>query len=179
MDLIQFAKTYLEVSENTENLRGRGKVTRISVERLCAGPAIPLLYDFFATRHPELERTLEKEGHNFNDLTSKIIIKKGLEDKDPLCMRVIEKFTEIFGMEVGNFALKTLSFGGVYLIGGVTMGIEQYLRNNDTFLKNFNMKGRLEKYMKRFPIYLVKNETNVGLLGAEERAFRILEKLEH
>jgi glucokinase len=97
------------MSDNIENLRGKGKISRVSVERLCAGPAVPLLYDFIATRNRDLERTLEKEGHRFEDLTSKMIIQKGIEDKDPLCVRVIEKFTEIFAVEAGNFALKTLS----------------------------------------------------------------------
>jgi glucokinase len=36
---------------------------------------------------------------------------------------VVEKFTENFGTEAGNIALKTLPYGGVYLIGGVTAGI--------------------------------------------------------
>lgn len=155
MDLIQFARTYLEISENVENQRGIGKVDRISVERVCAGPAVPLLYDFLASRHPELERTLEKDGHNFKDVTAKEIIKKGIEEKDPLCLRVIEKFTELFAVEAGNLALKTLPYAGLYLIGGVTMGIKDYIANNETFLKNFYQKGRLEKYMRKIPVYLV------------------------
>jgi hypothetical protein len=46
MDLVEFAKRYIEESKNVENERGKGKVDRISVERLCAGPAVPLIYAF-------------------------------------------------------------------------------------------------------------------------------------
>jgi len=34
------------------------------------------------------------------------------------------------------------------------------------------MKGRLSEKMRKFPLYLVKEETNVGLLGVEEGAYR-------
>lgn len=65
-ELVEFSYKFLETSENIENLRAKGKVNRISIERLCAGPAVPLLYDFFRTKHTDLERVLEKEGINFN-----------------------------------------------------------------------------------------------------------------
>ena len=71
-------------------------------------------------------------------------------------------------------ALKTLPFGGMYLIGGVTTGIAKHLLKEDTFLKNFNMKGRLSSIVQQVPLYLVKEEKNVGLLGCEEYAERIL-----
>lgn len=56
----------METSDNVENQRAKGKVNRISIERLCAGPAVPLIYDFMRTKYPDLERILEKEGINFN-----------------------------------------------------------------------------------------------------------------
>jgi hypothetical protein len=46
---VKHAKKFLEESNNIENLRGKGHVERISVERVCAGPAIPLIYDFMRT----------------------------------------------------------------------------------------------------------------------------------
>ena len=52
-----------------------------------------------------------------------------MKHKDPLCLKVVEKFTENFGTETGNLALKTLPYGGIYLIGGVTAGISEYLKS--------------------------------------------------
>jgi hypothetical protein len=47
-------------------LRAKGQVHRLSVERLCAGPAVPLIYDFFRQKHKDLERHLEdKENISF------------------------------------------------------------------------------------------------------------------
>ena len=45
-ELAQFARKFIENSDNIENKRAKGKVGRLSVERLCAGPAVPLIYSF-------------------------------------------------------------------------------------------------------------------------------------
>jgi glucokinase len=76
------------------------------------------------------------------------IIKRANETKDPLCMKVVEKFTEIFAVESANLALKTLPLSGLYLIGGVTNGIRNYILSTNTYLKNFQQKGRLESVMR-------------------------------
>ena len=69
-DLLEFAQKYIEESDNVENLRSKGRIHRVSIERLCAGPAIPLIYDFFAKRDDTLKRELETtEGKSFNDIT--------------------------------------------------------------------------------------------------------------
>lgn len=46
LDLVKYAYNYIENSNNVENSRGKAKLDRISHERLGAGPAIPLLYEF-------------------------------------------------------------------------------------------------------------------------------------
>jgi glucokinase len=45
-ELLEFAKEFIESSDNEENKRAKGKIERVSIERLCAGPAVPLIYDF-------------------------------------------------------------------------------------------------------------------------------------
>ena len=99
-------------------------------------------------RHKELEDSFAKEGKNFNDLTSEDIIKRANTQKDPLCLKVVEKFTEIFAVESANFSLKTLPLSGLYLIGGVTNGIRDYILKTNTFLENFYKKGRMEPVMR-------------------------------
>lgn len=148
-DLFVFAQKFIENSNNVENLRAKGKVGRLSVERLCAGPAVPLIYAFMKEKHPELEAVLEK-SKSFDEIESKDIIELAIKKKDPLCMKVVEKFTENFGTEAGNITLKTLPYGGVYLIGGVTAGIEEYLVESDKFMESFRNKGRLEGFINQF-----------------------------
>ncbi len=99
-----------------------------------------------------------------------------IKKQDPLCLKVVEKFVEIFGTETGNLALKTLPYGGIYLIGGVTNGIKEYLIKEKKFMESFCDKGRLKEFMKKFKVYLVNPSIEVGLLGAEEKARRELKK---
>ena len=77
-------------------------------------------------------------------------------------------------MEVGNVALKLLPYGGIYLIGGVAIGIREYLEKDHTFMHIVYQKGRLSSVVRRIPVYLVKPEIELGILGAEECAFRNL-----
>jgi len=58
-ELLEFAKDYIENSNNVENLRGKGKIHRVSMERVCAGPAVPLIYEFYKKQNPDLKRVLE------------------------------------------------------------------------------------------------------------------------
>lgn len=71
-----------------------------------------------------------------------MIVDAALKKKDPLCLKTVDKFSEIFGVEVGNLGLKTLPYGGIYLIGGVTNGISEHLLHTTTFINAFNEKGR-------------------------------------
>lgn len=45
-ELRKFAMDYIKNSNNIENLRGKSEIERTSIERLCAGPAVPLIYEF-------------------------------------------------------------------------------------------------------------------------------------
>jgi len=67
-----------------------------------------------------------------------------------------------------------LPYGGVYLIGGVTMGIRDYMIHDQKWMDNFYHKGRLEATMRRFPVMVLHPETELGILGAEELAYRLL-----
>jgi glucokinase len=69
-------------------------------------------------------------------------------------------------------ALKTLPYGGIYLVGGLTMGIMDYLETNDFFIETMYQKGRLSHAVRRVPVFIVKPEVELGILGVEECAFR-------
>ena len=42
-------------------------------------------------------------------------------------MKVVEKFTESLATEIGNFVLKSLPKGGIYLVGEIAALLEEYL----------------------------------------------------
>jgi len=157
-------------------MRAKRKVGRISCESLTAGPAVPLIYAFMKQKYPELETVLEKTK-KFDDIESKDIINLAMKENDPLCLKVVEKFTENFGAETGNLALKSLPYGGIYLIGGVTSGLKDYILSNDVFMNSFCDKGRIKNIMKDFPVLLVNPQIEVGILGAEEKGRREMLRL--
>ena len=129
MRLVEYAYDYIENSNNVENLRSKAKLDRISHERLGAGPAIPLIYEFLKKENPEDKLILETgDGAKTPDeINSHDVITAAMEKKDPLCQKVVQKFGEIFAVQAGDTALKYLPYGGIYLIGGVTMGIRDYI----------------------------------------------------
>jgi len=93
--------------------------------------------------------------------------------KDPLCSKVVDKFSEILAVQAGDTALKYLPYGGIYLVGGVTMGIREKLLSDQSWKNTFYDKGRLSSVMHRFPVMVMRPETELGILGAEEVAYRL------
>ena len=82
-----------------------------------------------------------------------------------------------FAHETGQLALKTMPYGGIYLVGGVTNGISKLIIEDELFVNTFIDKGRLTDEMKKFPIFLVNSKIELGLAGATERARREIKDL--
>ena len=166
---------FIEHSNNAENLRGKSKLERLSIERVCAGPAVPMLYAFLKSRHPDIKTVFDESGKAFDEIESKDVIHNGMkENPDEICKRVVDYFTKIFAVSAGNHAATFKPYGGMYLVGGVTTGIQDHILSSPTFLDNYCNKGRLSQVCKNVPVFIVKDEACIGLLGAEECAFRIL-----
>ena len=72
-------------------------MTRISHERLAAGSAFPLIYEFMKREYPDLPLVLEtgEERKEADEITSCDIIRAGLQLKDLLCMKVVMKYAEV------------------------------------------------------------------------------------
>jgi hypothetical protein len=56
---MNFAQNYCATSNNIENLRAKKDITSVATAHLCAGPAVPLIYEFMKTKNPDLPRILE------------------------------------------------------------------------------------------------------------------------
>lgn len=74
-------------------------------------------------------------------------------------------------------ALKTMAYGGVYLVGGVTKGLEKSITGGSLFIDTFNDKGRLSPTMEMFPVFLVDPKLELGMRGSTERARREAEHI--
>jgi glucokinase len=144
----------------------RERQGHVSVERVCSGLGIPVLYDFLRNRSAAPEPAwLAERLAGAPDRTPMIIeAGAGSGPRSALCASVIELFTSILGGEAGNLALKVLATGGVYIAGGIPPRILRALEGG-TFLAAFNDKGRFRDLLERIPVHVVV-EPRVALLGA-------------
>jgi glucokinase len=80
------------------------------------------------------------------------------------CEETLHMWTEAYGSEAGNMALRALPFGGVYVGGGIALKILPKLKDG-TFVRAFCDKTKLAAELARIPIYVVLNQ-DAPVLGA-------------
>lgn len=136
----------------------------LSTESAFCGPGIPKMYKFMC----------EKNGISYKPLTSEDIIKNGLEKTDEMCIKTLEFFVCLYAKEIADFALNSLPYGGIYLVGGLTTFMSEYLIKDPScpFKKSYFSKGKIiNQVLERFPIYIVKQK-ELGLFGSFIKAQR-------
>lgn len=94
------------------------------IERGLSGPGIEAIYDFLLSKDPA--KSPVKIG-------PKEIVRRGLAGEDPMAVETLETFAKIYGAEAGNFAIRTLCYGGIYLTGSLTAGLKEYLAKSKGF----------------------------------------------
>lgn len=159
-------------------LKERHNWLRVSAERVVSGAGIALIYEFLRHLDPEAEsqplaalyQTWSQElgkAEKTVDLPAEIA-KAAREERDYLCQQAMKLFVEAYGAEAGNFALKLLPYGGLYIAGGVAAKNVPLLKAGN-FLTAFKSKGRLTSLMSQIPVHIVTNP-QLGLIGAGLRA---------
>ncbi|HEY4661458.1 MAG TPA: glucokinase, partial [Terriglobales bacterium] len=73
------------------------------------------------------------------------------------CEETLHMWTEAYGSEAGNMALRALPFGGVYVGGGIALKILAKLKDG-TFVRAFCNKTKLADELARIPIFVVLNQ---------------------
>lgn len=149
----------------SEYLRKHYNIQHISVERACSGPVLPVLLSFFLESEKRVSEVY-KSVEDIKNVKNEEIIKNSLSKKCSVCVDVLTLFSEMFGAAAGNSALLLMATGGIYLTGGLSIALEEHLRNDPTFINNFLNKGRLRPMLEKFPIFIVKNSL-IGVKGAE------------
>jgi len=134
---------------------------RVSWERLLSGDGFSYLYDFLVTKQSAAEcRLVAQSTGDRNALISKL----GIEATDPTCVQVLRLFVELYGIEMGNLALKWMATGGVFIGGGIAPKILPALQTGE-FLQAFMRKGRFEGLLQTVSVKVSINP-NTPLLGA-------------
>ena len=136
------------------------QTARVSVEMLLSGPGLERIYEFICFQHdidPESARR-----------SAASISSTAMMGMDPLAVKTLELFVEIYGAQAGNLALISLATGGVFIAGGIAPKILSLL-GSERFLNAFCDKPPMQDLLRSIPIRVVLN-TRCGLLGAVQVA---------
>ncbi len=139
---------------------------QVSYERILSGTGLLNLYKFFLNeltnlpQNSDIAPKLEKPSQ----------VTLGAKKGDPVCQKAIDLFCRIYGEEAGNFALKTLPEGGVFIGGGIALHILDWLKKG-AFRKGFESKEKMGSLLQAIPVFVV-NEPYLGIYGG---AYKLLQ----
>jgi len=132
----------------------------IVYEELLSGRGIEGIYKFLSKNNNEKTR-IDKEIENSNDKASLI---SRYKTEDETCKKTFELFSKFYARCAKNFALDTLSKGGIYIAGGIAAKNKEIFQSN-IFIEEFNNGNRREDFLRNVPIYVILNPYT-GLLGS-------------
>ena len=152
-------------------LRQKLGIEHVSVERVVSGMGIASIYQFlrdsgFAPESLEIGeriRIWEQEQKKTIDPAA-IVSQAAFKQSDRLCEKTMDVFIKAYGAETGNLALKLLSYGGIYIAGGIAAKILPLMQDG-RFLNTFKDKGRVSTLIREVPVHIVLNP-QVGLVGS-------------
>jgi glucokinase len=155
--------------QQIELLRFMGRrYPQVSWELILSGRGFLTLHEFLdpSVKHPSFA---DPDADPAPEITQ-----NGLNKSCPVCVETIDLWTDIYGAEAGNLALKVLSLGGVYVAGGIAVKILDKMKDG-TFFNSFKDKWHFENLLKNIPVSVILNE-NAPQLGAAYEALRLIKK---
>src|SRR5947209_4438196 len=142
----------------------------VSWERILSGAGLVNLTEALATITGLKPAAEVAEAMERDRLNAPAAVTAAAKAGDPLCKQSLTLFCKLYGAEAGNFALKTLATGGVFVAGGIAPRILDELKDG-TFRDAFLDKGRMRVILEQIPVHVVL-DTDSGLLGAAALAAR-------
>ena len=143
----------LDAIEDALLKRLRKTFTRVSNERVVAGPGIVAIYQTLA----------EIEGRAIQQLDDKAIWALALDGSESLALAALDRFCLALGAVAGDLAL---AHGpkGVVIAGGLGLRLKDRLLQSG-FEQRFTAKGRFQGLMKSVPVKII-THPQPGLFGA-------------
>ena len=116
-------------------LQNHYNIDRISLERACAGPALPLIFKFFVEEgvKSKIFKNITKDFKIINE----DIVKYGLSGECEICAKTLDFICTIYGTAARNMSLTFIPTGGLYLFGGLSYALESHIKNKEFFNVNF------------------------------------------
>jgi glucokinase len=145
-------------------LRTRGEY--VSTEIILSGRGFQNVHEFLdgTVRHPGFDDPTKDPAPE--------ITQQGLSGQCSVCAATLELWTEIYGSEAGNLAIRTLARGGVYVAGGIAVKVLPKLKEGP-FAAAVRDKEKMSAFLANVPIHVILNE-ECPLLGAAYVAWKSL-----
>ncbi len=136
----------------------------VSFERVCSGIGLPNIYAFLSDNGHGSEAPSTAARLSATPDQAHAIISAAFDpaDPSPLCLATVDMFSAILAAESGNFALKVLAAGGIYLGGGIATHVVPRLQ--PAFTEAFKRKGRFSEMLQNIPVHVI--TAQAALLGA-------------
>jgi glucokinase len=140
----------------------RRRYPQVSWELILSGRGFRTLHEFLA---PNVKHaTFEDPDAD----PAPVITRQGLDKSCPVCVETLDLWTNIYGAEAGNLALKVLALGGVFVAGGIAVKILEKIKDG-TFFQAFQDKWKFEPMLNNIPVSVILNES-APLIGAAYEA---------
>ena len=127
--------------------------TDLPWERLVSGPGLRMLHAVMA----------ELDGRVAAPITPEDIVRRALENNDPFCRAVLDRFCGLLGSAAGDMAL-IVKARRVYLAGAIVQAILPHLRES-AFRERFEQRGKYGDVLDDVPT-LAALGADIGLIGA-------------
>lgn len=129
----------------------------VSSETILSGRGFQNIHEFLSPyeKHPGFDPTTDPAPE---------ITRRALAGECPVCVATLNLWIEIYGSEAGNFALRALARGGIYVAGGIAVKVLPKLKDG-RFAAAVRHKEKLEDFLSTIPITVVLNQ-DCPLMGA-------------
>ena len=145
--------------------RGKGYC---ELEHVCCGPGLENIHDYLVSSYASNDAS---NGTRTNPTTNKSlsapeIASAALEGEDDLAHQSCHLLLSILGQEAGNWALRSLARGGIYIAGGITPKLLPLSGAEDSLKEAYlHKQSRFSHVMESIPLILVTND-DIGLAGS-------------
>ena len=146
----------------------RRRYPQVSFELILSGRGFLTIHEFLdsSVKHPSFA---DPDADPAPEITQ-----NALKKTCPVCVETLDLWTDIYGAEAGNLALKVLSLGGMYVAGGIAVKILDKMKDG-TFVSSFKDKWHFENLLQNIPVSVILNE-NAPQLGAAYEARRLVQE---
>lgn len=140
----------------------RGRFGHVSAERAISGSGLENLFSAIAAI----------DGIQVAQLSAAEITEKALVGECKVCTEALGTFCAFLGSFAGNVALTFRATGGVYIAGGISPRIVDFIKNSD-FRQRFETKGRFSEYLQPIPSFVIRHPAAalcglLSMIGSDE-----------